>query len=147
MSISDAELLRLFNAVSFLMRRFLLEDGADSPAQGQAAFNPIDFNILRHIDAFPGTRAKDMSEALKVAPTTLQSGIDRLVRKGMIAKSPHPDDSRARAHMLTDEGTNLRGAIHAQDMANMEAILATLDRDERAQLLTLMDKIAQGFGK
>jgi DNA-binding MarR family transcriptional regulator len=145
MSIFEQDRLRLFASVNFLMRRFLLAEDEYSPAQGRAAFNPLDFNILRQVEAFPGTRATDMAEALHVAPTTLQSGIDRLVRKGLIAKSSHPEDSRARAHRLTETGAELRAAIHNQDMMNMEAILATLSAEERSEILRLMDKVVEGL--
>lgn len=143
---TDALTLRLFGAVNALLRTFLVAEGEFPPAEGKARFNPLDFNLLRDLEAHPGTRATDVAARLRVSPTTLQSALDRLVRRGLVAKTVHPDSARARALTLTEAGQALRAAIHAQDMTNMRALLATLAPDERDTVVELLEKAVRGLG-
>ena len=104
-------------------------------------YNPIDFQTLRFVDAHPGCRGTDAAKALGVAPTTVQSSLDRLIRNGLIDRKPHAVSKRAKAHYLTEEGLSVRKAIHRQDISNMETMLSVLSPDERASVINALDKV------
>ena len=122
------------------MQTFLVDSHRFPTAEGRTRYNPVDFTLLRELDRTPGCRATDIVARTGVAPTTLQSSLDRLVRAGLVAKDPHPDSARARALSLTEEGRDLRAAIHRQDLRNMAAILEGLDPEERAEFVRLARK-------
>ena len=146
MSSDSPQEIRLAAAINYLMRFFLLEENDFPPAQGRTKFNPLDFNIIRFIAAHPGCIATDIVRDLRVGPTTLQSALDRLVRKGVLLRTVHRGDARARALELSGEGESLFEAITEQDNTNMRAVLATLDADERRTFLELADKVVEGLG-
>ena len=135
----------LLPSVELALQTFLVDARRFPTAEGRARYNPVDFTLLRELDRTPGCRATDISERTGVPPTTLQSSIDRLVRAGLVRKDPHPDSARARALKLTEEGEDLRAAIHRQDLRNMEAVLAGLEPEERRAFVRLAAKAAAGL--
>jgi len=123
------------------MRVFFVNERAFPSAEGRLAYSPHVFQALSVIARSPGMRASDLTLWLGLVPTTTSSLIARMVTKGLIEKRTHPDDGRAIALYLTEEGTSMQDAIHRQDMRNMDALLAGLNGDERDTLLYLMGKI------
>lgn len=128
------------DAVNVLLGAYLLRD-----ADGQARplpYNPLDYQVIRFVGAHPGARATDIAESVRVAATTMQSALDRLVRQGLLAKSRSETDGRARLYSLSDMGERIRADIRAQDVRNMSAILAALPDDDAETLTRLMAKVA-----
>lgn len=104
-------------------------------------YNPIDFQSLRYIASKPGCRGADIARELGVAPTTLQSALDRLIRFGLVQRCDHPQSKRAKAHRLSPDGQAVTAAIRRQDLANMDAVLAALTPSEQAEIVRLIEKV------
>lgn len=132
---------RMARAVNGLLNRYLVR-GADG-AERAIPYNPVDYQTLRFV-AGGEARATDVAEHLGVPPTTMQSALDRLTRRGLLAKRASPKDRRARLYALTEEGARIHAAIERQDRANMAAMMEALSPAERATLTTLMERIAKG---
>lgn len=132
----------LLQSVGYLLNLFIVNEERFPSAEGRMRYNPIDFQTLRYIEAAPGCRGVDIARALGVAPTTLQSALDRLIKKGWVERYNHPMSKRAKAHALTEKGKALRASIHRQDLANMDVMLGALTQAEQKQAVQLMGKIA-----
>ncbi|MGB6229404.1 MAG: MarR family winged helix-turn-helix transcriptional regulator [Litorimonas sp.] len=130
---------RLLGAVDAVLNRFLVEsaDGEPRPLR----YNPVDYQTLKYLEAHPGIRATDIAAALLIPATTLQSALDRLVRMGFLDKDAHPTDGRAKVYRLSEAGVRLRHVIHAQDRANMSAMLGVLHETEREGFVQAMERI------
>ena len=128
------------DSVNTLLGAYLLRD-ADGHARA-LPYNPLDYQVLRFVGGHPRARATDIAASVRVSATTMQSALDRLVRKGLLSKSRSETDGRARLYALSDEGERVRADIRAQDVRNMEAILATLPDDEADTLARLLAKVA-----
>ncbi len=137
----------LLKSVGYLLNVFIVNEERFPSAEGKIRYNPIDFQTLRYIDAAPGCRGVDIARTLGVAPTTLQSALDRLIKKGWVKRHDHPTSKRAKAHSLTESGKQLRAAIHRQDLANMDVMLGALTPREQTQAVELMGKIAGHLAK
>ena len=133
---------QMLQAIGFLLNLFIVNEERFPSAEGRIRYNPIDFQTLRYIERAPGCRGVDIARALGVAPTTLQSALDRLIKKGWVERHDHPTSKRAKAHSLTEAGQELRASIHRQDLANMDVMLAALSPQEQKQAVALMGKIA-----
>jgi len=133
---------RMLESVGALLQLFTVNEERFPSAEGRIRYNPIDFQTLRFVHAHPGCRGIDVAGALSVAPTTLQSSIDRLIRTGLVDRRDHPESKRAKAYFLTKEGEEVREAIHRQDIANMQTVLNALDRSERKVVVELLEKVA-----
>jgi len=132
---------QLLESVGTLLQLFTVNEERFPSAEGRMRYNPIDFQTLRFVDAYPGCRGIDAAKALGVAPTTVQSSLDRLIRNGLIDRKPHAVSKRAKAHYLTEEGQSVRAAIHRQDISNMETMLSVLSPDERVSVIDALDKV------
>lgn len=130
---------RLLQAVDAVLNRYLVEgaDGQPRPLR----YNPVDYQTLKRIEEQPDSRATDIAERLNIPATTLQSALDRLVRMGFLEKRNHPSDGRAKVYRLSEEGAELRRQIHAQDRANMNAMLSVLPEEDREDFVAKMEMI------
>ena len=131
---------RLALAVNRLLNRYLVRgaDGQNRPIP----YNPVDYQSLRFLAANPGARATDLAGHLGVAPTTMQSALDRLRARGLITKRASETDRRARAYALSEQGARVHAAIEAQDRANMAEIVSSLSPSERATLADLLERLS-----
>jgi len=139
----DAE--NLVESVGTLLRLFTVDETKFPSAEGRMRYNPIDFQTLRFIDKNPDCRGADIARALGVAPTTQQSALDRLIRKGFVARQQHPTSRKAKTHILTPDGQELRYAIQRQDKANMQTVLGLLEENEQKEIVRLLEKVARGL--
>lgn len=132
---------RLLSAVDAVLNRYLIEgaDGQPRPLR----YNPVDYQTLKSLEDNPDSRATDIAIALKIPATTLQSALDRLVRMGYLLKQAHPNDGRAKVYRLSEEGVHLRQIIHAQDRANIGAMLGTLDETDQSHFVAMMEQISR----
>ena len=133
---------RLLESVGVLLQVFTVNEERFPSAEGRIRYNPIDFQALRFIHAQPGARGIDVADALSVAPTTLQSSIDRLIRSSLVERQDHPTSKRSKAYFLTPEGEDVREAIHRQDISNMQTVLDALTKPEQKTVIALLEKVA-----
>lgn len=108
-------------------------------------YNPLDYAILRRVEAQDGCSGSDLSRELNVARTSVQSALDRLGKLGLLEKRPPQDGGRIRTLHLTTEGKEMRQRIHANDLTNMETMLGTLTTEERAHILPLLEKVGSAI--
>lgn len=71
---------------------------------------------------------------------------DRLMGKGLIARQPDPDDARAHTFQLTAAGESLVPILAGEADRNEAATFGRLDEKDRAQLETLLRRMAGALG-
>lgn len=76
---------------------------------------------------------------------TVSVRLARLVKKGIVNRSPHPDDARGAVIGLTDRGLALFDEVAPAHLANEEVLLSALTDHEREQLVGLLRKLLVGF--
>jgi DNA-binding MarR family transcriptional regulator len=86
-----------------------------------------------------------ISAALLVSSGTLTSRLDRLERKGLIRRVPHPTDRRSLEVELTPAAVKLVDAGVTQHVANEAAMLSALSEREQQQLDRLLRKLLAGL--
>ena len=86
-----------------------------------------------------------LSEALLVSSGTLTSQLDRLERKGLIERIPHPTDRRSVEIALTDHGREMADkavTIHVENERRMLSVLTGRERDALNRITTkLIDHV------
>jgi DNA-binding MarR family transcriptional regulator len=128
-----------------LLRTFTIDERRFPAMDGQMRYNGPDFQTLHFVGRRPGCKSAELAAFLGVVPTTAQSVIERLIKRGLIARTPHATSKRAVALTLTREGEAARDAINAQDRANCQAILAALPAKARADFVAQLGQIAADF--
>jgi DNA-binding MarR family transcriptional regulator len=88
-------------------------------------------SILDHLDEIDPTTVNDLARHMGVTAATMSLAIDRLERKGYVARlRDHAD--RRRVHVrLTAGGVRIREASSVLDPPRVEALVARLTGDER----------------
>jgi DNA-binding MarR family transcriptional regulator len=133
---------RMADVLRLLLRTFTIDESRFPPAEGQMRYSGADFQTLHFVGGNPGCAGLELASFLGVAPTTAQSIIDRLVKRGYIEKLRSAEDRRAVALSLTESGEALRAAIARQDRANCQQMLASLPATERGAFVAQLEQIA-----
>jgi DNA-binding MarR family transcriptional regulator len=132
-------------SIRSLLRAFTVDEARYPPAEGKIRYNGPEFQTLHFVGLHPDCSSAALAGFLGVSPTTTQSVIDRLIKRGLIIRQPSNADKRAVALNLTHEGEAMRAAINRQDQRNCETMLAALPEAERSQFVAKMAQIAQAI--
>lgn len=62
------------------------------------------FNVLLVVERVPDCRVNDIAGALAITIGGASQAVDRLERRGLCSRRPHPEDRRASIIELTDDG-------------------------------------------
>ena len=98
--------------------------------------------VLRLIARIGSPNQAELAGALGVRPSRLVVVLDELEGAGLVRRDPHPNDRRQRLIVLTDAGRTTMAALVGAAADHEDSLCAALSPDERAQLRTLLAKIA-----
>jgi DNA-binding MarR family transcriptional regulator len=76
---------------------------------------------------------REIAQAAEVDPPAATVAVDRLERRGLVRRGPHPDDNRRKLVHLTDAGLEA-AATARRILAEPPPALAALDPDDLAAL-------------
>jgi DNA-binding MarR family transcriptional regulator len=141
---ANDENLRRDGGVAFLLAQL----GAHAAAAFAERIRPLELTppqagVLRRLAQAPGQSQRGLADALGMHAPRLVALIDELEDRGLVARDRDPDDRRNYAISLTEEGRRVLGELARVARAHELAMTAALDRDERAQLLELLRRIAE----
>jgi DNA-binding MarR family transcriptional regulator len=110
----------------------------------EIGLHPAWFRVLNVIDAAEGSSQHAIGEAIQAPPSRMVAIVDDLETRGLVERRPQPGDRRVRALYLTAAGrkTLARGRKVAKE--HEERLAASLTKAQRAELITLLQKIAEG---
>lgn len=105
--------------------------------------SPSAFNVLMALHNTSDGRLEpcQLSERLLVSRPSVTGLLDTLQAKGLIVRLPHSDDRRRVLVELTDAGRGLLESHFPTHYAELDAVVADLDLDERATLVGLLRRI------
>ncbi|MEV1044866.1 MarR family transcriptional regulator [Streptomyces sp. NPDC049916] len=78
-----------------------------------------------------------IGERLMVHPTSVTNTVDRLVRSGLVAKRPNPNDGRGTLASITDKGREVVEAA-TRDLVAVDFGLGVYDAEECAEIFALL---------
>ena len=102
-----------------------------------------ELTVLMCLSFTKDVHARDICEITEQPSNTVSRGVASLEKKGFITRSRDNVDTRRHVLNITTEGQKIHDQIMALFTATEERMLAHLDEDEQAQLLTLLDKLAR----
>lgn len=132
-------------SIRSLLRAFTVDEARYPPAEGKIRYNGPEFQTLHFVGLHPACSSTVLAAFLGVSPTTAQSVIERLIKRGLILRERSSGDRRAVTLNLTAEGEAMRAAINRQDQRNCETMLAALPEAERSAFVTQMAQIARAI--
>ena len=84
-----------------------------------------------------------LADRLSVSRPRLTAIADRLEERGLLTRSPVPDDRRRVAHQLTAAGVKVVAAADESVAARLDELLARLDAGERAEAELGLARVAE----
>ena len=127
----------LFRAQVAVMRR--LQSG---PAFRNLAVN--EYDVLFTLSRCPSgwLRLNELNDNVLLSQSSLSRLVDRLEKRGLVERTPAPDDGRGVLLKLTEEGAAMQkeiGREHVRDIA--ELVAPALTAAEQRELLRLTEKL------
>jgi DNA-binding MarR family transcriptional regulator len=107
---------------------------------------PPQVGLLRVVALEPGRSQQALAGQLGTPPTRLVALVDDLERRGLLERRRNPQDRRLHAVHLGPAGEKVMTEIRTVAREHDDAVLGALDADERAQLLSLLGKLAESHG-
>jgi DNA-binding MarR family transcriptional regulator len=132
-------------SIAFLMSKLgFLSSVGFATALEPLGITPGHFGLLRIVDASAGMSQQALGEALDVPPSRMVGLVDDLEQRGLVERRRNPSDRRANALHLTAAGKRMlaRAKTIAGDWE--DRLCAGLNAQERAALLDLLRRVADG---
>ena len=83
---------------------------------------------------------REIARAVDIDPPAATVGVDHLERRGLVCRTPHPDDKRRKLVHLTDSGRD--AARRDQEILNQPPpALARMDPNDLARLDTILTRL------
>lgn len=107
---------------------------------------PPQAGILRMLARSGGLSQRDLAEKLGIHPSRLVALLDEMETAGLLVREANSADRRLYSLHLTAAGGEKMAEMGRVAGQHNEAMCCSLTSDERAQLVTLLNKIAQEQG-
>jgi DNA-binding MarR family transcriptional regulator len=140
-AVSDPQALALHECISMLMRKFRIEPGLLA-GSAYADLHANDVGLFEVLAAPGAWSVRRIAQALAAPISTISSALDRLERKGLVARRRIADDRRVVRIELTARGQRLAIRLRDAHVENCRAMLARLNTDEREEFLRMAAQIA-----
>ncbi|MGA0542352.1 MarR family winged helix-turn-helix transcriptional regulator [Neotabrizicola sp. VNH66] len=110
-------------------------------AQNVPELTTTQFAVLARLAQLGPLSQNLLGRETSMDAATIKGVVDRLVRQGLVATAPDPEDRRRLTVRLTETGAALYGRRAATALAVTEATLAPLSPEEQATLLALLHRL------
>ena len=97
--------------------------------------NPSHLRALRVLTRRGTMRLSELSEHLHIAPRSTTEVVDALESRGLVRRSPDPDDRRATLVEVTEPGLGVLEAIRGTEAGRVFGRLGQEDRAHLARIL------------
>ena len=106
---------------------------------------PGQFPTLLALWEKDGQDQKGLVETLAIEQATLANTLKRMERDGLVFRTTHPTDNRAKVVFLTEKGRSLREAAQAKAVRVNALALGCLSEEEAEQYVALMQRVIEKF--
>lgn len=124
-----------------LKRAYVIVQADFRRALGDDGFNPRAFSALSLVVQFPNITQSGLAKMLGIERSGLVAIVDDLERRGLVRRGTVPGDRRVQALLPTRAGTKALADAVAAVRAHEDRLFADFSEDERAVLMSLLQKI------
>ena len=107
---------------------------------------PNHFGLLMHLKRSEGNTQQQLADALGIHRKVMVGLLDDLEQRDLVERRRHPSDRRAHAIHLTEAARQLLPRARRVADQHEDEILTPLDADERAQLVAVLQRLAEHTG-
>ena len=113
---------------------------------GVLELSPADAGILRLLRIAAGLSQQELAAKVQIHPSRMVALLDNLEKRGFVERRANPDDRRLYSLHLTKDGVGTLERIGKVAREHQDALLSSLNSEERNQLAGLLAKIADQQG-
>ena len=110
---------------------------------GRTKLGDSDFRVLEALLHKGPLPVNTVGPKVWLTPGSISVAVDRLVKKGLVARKDRPSDRRVRQVELTPKGRALITRGFREHAVAMEAVVSVLSKNERLILLRLLKKLGK----
>ena len=110
---------------------------------GRTKLGDSDFRVLEALLHKGPLPVNTVGPKVWLTPGSISVAVDRLVKKGLVARKDHSSDRRVRQVELTPKGRALITRGFREHAVAMEAVVSVLSKNERLTLLRLLKKLGK----
>ena len=140
---------RIEAAARLIQLAAVLTKGMDRIAVEESLANQGDYQVLSVLRLAHHNRqlmtATDVANNLGMSTATMVNRVDRLEKRGYVARVAHPTDRRAAALAITPEGTECVQRMVLRRTEERERRLAVLTDEERSILTATLRKLTAAW--
>jgi MarR family transcriptional regulator for hemolysin len=103
------------------------------------------WRALAEISTKTGVSQVALASCIDTDPMTVSGILDRLEKRGLIERSPDPNDSRAKLAVATETGAELVRDVRKVGLALYEQAIDGLSADERHQLTAALTRMRENL--
>jgi DNA-binding MarR family transcriptional regulator len=141
------EVAALETRASFLLSQLGLQSAQRfTAALAPLGITPNRFGVLAQLARQEGRTQQELATALGLHRNSMVGLIDDLEARGLVERRRHPDDRRAYAIHLTPAAREVLAAGDRLADEQEEALLGTLDADERSALIATLTRLVAAAG-
>ena len=109
-----------------------------------AGLTPVRARVLHEIHTTGPVRQRDLAASARMSPQQVAVIVDALLRAGLAAREPDPDDRRAVRVVLTDQGTDLAHNLEASRRRTARALLGDRPEEDVRRLVADLGRLTDG---
>jgi DNA-binding MarR family transcriptional regulator len=98
--------------------------------------------MLALIERLPTCGVGDLADYMDVSSAAISRAVDRLVRRGMVDRTPAGSDRRAVDLVLTDEGRVMVERFQAAIREALEELAGSMDTQRVDEAISLLDRLS-----
>lgn len=110
------------------------------------ALEPREFALLRAVAPAEGASQQAIGERLQIPPSRMVAFVDALEQRGLLERRANPDDRRARALYLTEQGRAVLQSAFELASELERHLCAQLTAAERELLLEALQRVGAQLG-
>lgn len=118
-----------------LVMRFIR---AEMRSQGKPLLSVPQLRTMIFLNRYPGASLSSVAEHLGVTKATASTLVEKLVQRGLVDRSEHPQERRRHVLTLTDSGMQLFQKVREATRTSIATVLASLPEEK-------LVKIAEGL--
>lgn len=105
-----------------------------------------DYVVLAALERGPAQTQAQLATTVRRDATRLIPILDRLSARGLLLRTPDPDDRRNRVVSLTGDGRAVLSACRASIRVLEDDLLADLSAEERIIFLDMLERLVTSIG-
>ena len=133
----------LDDAVSAFSQAARLLDGPRLHVWDERGLTLPQLRMLFRVRQEPGIGIKELAQAFAVSTSNVTQQIDKLVARGLVARTERPQDRRQVMLTLTPEGQQAAGEISQAARGYLQRLLSRLSPTEQKELTRLLRRLVE----